>query len=107
MLKAHNFENELAVALEDPSFRKEWEEQTVYFEIAKQLIGLRIKTNMSQKELARKAGTTLAAIHRLETGDNPAVTMAHLERISVIFGLRPYLTFEELKTVQPKKRCLG
>lgn len=107
MLKARNFKDVLADALKDPVFRKEWEEQALYFDIGKQVIGLRIKTGMSQKELARKAGTTVAAIHRLETGDNPAVTMAYLERIAALFGMQPHLTFGKLKTVQRKQKSLG
>jgi len=52
----------LGKKLKNPEFRKEWEAQKEEFEVAKEVIRLRIKAGITQKELAEKAYTSQPAI---------------------------------------------
>jgi len=58
--------------MKDEGFRREYEKLQPEFELARQIIGLRIKNKMSQTELAEKAHTRQPVISRIESGDaNP------------------------------------
>ena len=60
--------------LEDEEFKKEWEEFQPELLLMKQIIGERIKQNLTQKELAEKMGTKQANISKLENGNaNPSL----------------------------------
>jgi DNA-binding XRE family transcriptional regulator len=68
MIKSYDFKDLLEKKLRDPKFRKEWELQNDEFEVAKEIIRLRINHGMTQKQLAQKAHTSQPAIARLESG---------------------------------------
>lgn len=71
--------------LEDEEFRKEWEEFQPELELMKQVIGERIKQNISQKELADRMGTKQANISKLENGNaNPSLDF--LKRLASSLG---------------------
>lgn len=60
--------------LENEEFKKEWEEFQPELQLMKQVIGERIKQNISQKELADRMGTKQANISKLENGNaNPSL----------------------------------
>ena len=65
----------------NPSFRREYEELEPEFQIARQIIGMRIKKKISQEELAEKAGTGQAVISRLE-GMNARPSISLLKKIA-------------------------
>ena len=52
--------------MKDPEYHHEYEKLEPEFQIAKQIIGARIKNKMTQEQLAKKAGTAQAVISRLE-----------------------------------------
>lgn len=52
--------------MKDPEYRLEYEKLEPEFQIARQIIGARIKQKMTQKDLAGKIGTGQAVISRLE-----------------------------------------
>jgi DNA-binding XRE family transcriptional regulator len=67
--------------LKNPEFKKEWDGLDSEFELARQIIKLRIKMKMSQAELAKKANTRQPVISRIESGDaNPRLKT--IEKIS-------------------------
>ena len=67
--------------LEKESFRKEHEKQKLTFEMARQVIHLRISRNKTQKELARLVKTKQPSIARIESGNSlPSLKM--LEKIA-------------------------
>lgn len=70
-----DFRNFLKENLEnDPEFKEIWEGNTQKRELVKTIIALRIKEQLTQKELAEKIGTRQSAISRLENGNyNPSV----------------------------------
>ena len=75
------FEKLKAALMENPKFRKEYEALETEFQIARSLIDARIKRNMSQKDLAKKAGTGQAVISRLE-GMNAKPSISLLQRLA-------------------------
>lgn len=55
--------------LSDAEFNKLWQESEELFQVAKQLISLRLKRGLTQKELADKIGTSQSVIARIENGE--------------------------------------
>jgi predicted transcriptional regulator len=56
-------------SLKDPVFSSAWVENEFTYEISRQLIALRLKRGMTQKDVARQAGTTQSVIARIENGE--------------------------------------
>jgi predicted transcriptional regulator len=67
--------------MKDPEYRLEYEKLEPEFQIARQIIGARIKQKMTQKELADKIGTGQAVISRLE-GMNAKPSISLLTRVA-------------------------
>ncbi len=67
--------------MKDPEYRREYEKLEPEFQIARQIIGARIKKKMSQEELAKRAKTGQAVISRLE-GMNTRPSLSLLTRIA-------------------------
>lgn len=55
--------------LKDPVFSSAWVESDFTYEISRQLIALRLKRGMTQKDVAQQAGTTQSVIARIENGE--------------------------------------
>ncbi len=68
-------------ALEDPELRAEYDRQQPEFAVIQALIDARIKKSLTQKELAKKMGTTQSAISRLEKG-NVSPTVDFLKKLA-------------------------
>ena len=72
--KFYTFEDDLKERLKNPKFKKAWEESEVEYLLAKKLIEKRLKQKFSQRDLAKKAGTTQAVISRIESmNSNPSL----------------------------------
>jgi len=54
--------------LQDPEFKKEWDNLELRYTVIKQLIKIRNSYNLSQSQLAEKLNTTQAVISRIENG---------------------------------------
>jgi transcriptional regulator with XRE-family HTH domain len=54
---------------------------------------LRLKSGLTQKELAQKARTSQPAIARIESGSYRNVTMDFLRKIGNVYGLEPRIVF--------------
>ena len=79
--------------MEDSAFRHEYEKLETEFQIARQIIGARIKQKISQQELADKVGTGQAVISRLEgMSGKPSISL--LERVARALGIKIYLTIQ-------------
>jgi len=57
-----DFKKHLQKKLENPEFKKEWDNLELRYTVIKQLIKLRNTYNLSQTQLADKIGTTQAVI---------------------------------------------
>lgn len=70
--------------LKDPKLILELDRIEPEFEIARQIIKLRIKNKMTQTDLAAKAGTSQVVISKIESGEgNP--TTGYLKKIGKAF----------------------
>lgn len=79
----------------DPEFRRHYERERRALAIAYEIAKLRHRLGLSQKELAKKVGTTQQVISRLESGAYTGYTIKTLERIAkatnteLAIGFRP------------------
>lgn len=77
--------------MKDPEFRREYEKLEPEFQIARQIIGARIKQKISQTQLAKRAGTGQAVISRLEgMSGKPSISL--LERVAKALNTRITVT---------------
>jgi ribosome-binding protein aMBF1 (putative translation factor) len=88
--KLKTFEELTSEWLKDPEFRKEYEALQPEYQLACQMMDARIAKKMSQKELAKRAGTGQAVISRLE-GMNARPSFSLVQKIAT--ALKTNLTF--------------
>ncbi len=62
------FEDYLNEQMKDPEFRAEWDALEPEFALVQQLMDLRHKRGLSQRDLAKRAGMQQSSIARLESG---------------------------------------
>lgn len=77
--------------MKDPEFRREYKKLEPEFQIARQIIGARIKKKMTQAQLARKMGTGQAVVSRLE-GMNAKPSISLLQRVASALGIKLTVT---------------
>jgi ribosome-binding protein aMBF1 (putative translation factor) len=77
----------------DPKFVAEWKKVEPEYQIARQMIGARIKKKMSQEELAKKVGTGQAVISRLE-GMNASPSLSLLKRVASALEIKITITIQ-------------
>ena len=62
--------------LDDPEFKKEWEDIQPEMDVIRAIMEARISQNMTQKELAERTGINQADISKLENGTrNPSLKL--------------------------------
>ncbi len=83
--KNNDFQKYLEGNLKDAKFKKYFDEYGKQLEIANQILRLRKKRKMSQRELAEKIGATQSNIARMETGQQNFTTNT-LSKIAVAFN---------------------
>lgn len=70
-----DFQEYLKTQMENPEFKKEWDNLEPEFNTIQALIDARKRCNMTQKELAEKTGIDQSDISKIETGNaNPALS---------------------------------
>lgn len=80
-------QDHLKELLKDPEFKKEWEDSEVEYQLGRKLIEARLKNKMSQRDLAKKIGTSQAAISRIESmSGNPSLNL--LKRIASALNVK-------------------
>jgi predicted transcriptional regulator len=88
-MKQIRYEDFLKQQLKNPKLRKEYESLEDEFALAKEIIELRIKSKLTQKQLAQQIGTSQPAIARLESGSYRNVSLSFLRRIADALGAVP------------------
>ena len=83
------YEDFLEGQLSDEEFRNEYNEIEEQFTIAMEVIALRQKHNLTQKELAERVGTSQPAIARLESGNYRNLSLSFLRRIAQALNAVP------------------
>ncbi len=97
-LKRINSDELLKQQMKDPLFREAYEEYEEEFEIAREVIKLRKKAKLTQKELAEMVGTSQPAIARLESGEYKNLTLSFLRRVGKALGVTPEIHFKKNKS---------
>ena len=69
-------------------FRKAFDEEVLMLKIAYKIAQLRKQRHITQRELAKMAGTTQQNISRLEDSDNTRVSLHTLARLAVALKAR-------------------
>lgn len=96
----YEFNDFLNEKLENPEFKKAWEETEIEYRIARNIINERSKLNLSQSELAKRAATTQSVIARIESG-NANITIKTLEKLSNALDTSvSYITRSEKEKIQ-------
>ncbi|MEI7749352.1 MAG: helix-turn-helix transcriptional regulator [Chlorobiaceae bacterium] len=93
-MKTTHFDDLLAENLKEEDFKKEYHALEEEFDVAKKIIHLRLTAGMTQKELARQAHTSQAAISRLESGTYRNVSLSFLRRVGAVLGVKPLVSFQ-------------
>ena len=70
--------------LKDPYFKELYELEEQKLDIVKRIIDCRIKSNLTQGQLAKKAGVTQQHISKIENGDFSSIVT--LEKILLFIG---------------------
>lgn len=91
--KIYTIEDHLKESLKDPEFCRAWEASEVEYQLSRQIIAQRLRTKMTQGQLAKKANTTQAVISRIERMTTN-VSVDLLKRIAVAFGSKLRVQFD-------------
>ena len=86
MTKRTNFDLYLEEQMKDPGFAERFRKAGEAWDVALQLVSLREKSGLSQKELARKVGTTQQQISRLESPSYEGHSLSLLRRVARVLG---------------------
>lgn len=79
--------------LKNKGVYKEYKRLEPKYRLISQLIGIRVKKGLTQKDLAKKLGTKQSAIARLESGNyNP--TLEFLQKTAKALGRKLTVNFE-------------
>lgn len=71
--------------LSDPEVKKEYDKLQPRYTLISQLIKVRMKKGLTQKQLAERVGTKQSAIARIESG-NANISIAILEKLTQALG---------------------
>jgi DNA-binding Xre family transcriptional regulator len=94
-IREYKFENLLEKKLKDKEFRKEYENLEKEFVLAEEILRLRLEKNLTQKELAKMAGTSQPAIARLESGKYNNISLSFLRKIGKALNAEPEIHFRK------------
>ena len=81
----------------DPARAASFEEELTNAEMARQIYKLRTKAGLSQRELAKRVGTTASVICRLEDADYGGHSLSMLRRIAAALDNRVEIRFVPAK----------
>jgi transcriptional regulator with XRE-family HTH domain len=86
MKKKTNFDLYLKEQLKDPGFAQKFIKAGEAWDVAIQLVSLRKKAGLSQKELAKRVGTSQQQISRLESPSYEGHSLSMLRRVAEVLG---------------------
>ena len=84
----------------DPSARGDFELDLINIHVAQLIHDMRTKAGLSQRELARKVGTSASAINRLESDEYKGHTIGMVQRIASALNRRI-----EIRAVPVKRKA--
>jgi DNA-binding XRE family transcriptional regulator len=80
--RTYNYDELLAKQMRNKAFREAYQELEGEYELAKQVMRLRISAHLTQAQLAARAGTSQPAIARLESGNHRNMTLGFINRVA-------------------------
>ncbi len=86
MKRKTNFDKYLETQLKDHDFAERFRKAGNAWEIALQIAALRKESGISQKELARRLGTSQQQISRLESPSYEGHSLSMLRRVAEVLG---------------------
>ena len=91
-----NFDTLLGKRLEDPDFKKEWDEIQPELDVIRAIVDARTSQHLTQKELAARTGINQADISKLENGTrNPSLNL--LKRLAAGMNMELKIEFVPLR----------
>jgi ribosome-binding protein aMBF1 (putative translation factor) len=90
---------------DDPQRQADFEQELINVQAAQLLYDMRAKAGLSQRELAKRVGTTASVICRLEAADYEGHTLAMIRRIATALNRRLELHAVLIKTASAKTRA--
>lgn len=85
--------------LAHPKFKASFDDEEKKLSIGEQLVELRTRADMTQAEVAKKAGTTASAISRYENADYDHYEVKTLQRIAIACGGSMEIKFSLKKAI--------
>ncbi len=101
MKKKTNFDTYLERQLRDPAFKEHFGKAGEAWDVAIQLAALRKASGMSQKELAKRVGTSQQQISRLESPAYEGHSLSMLRRVADILDAEV-----QLKIIPGKEKSI-
>ncbi len=86
MKRKTNFDRYLEEQLKDPGFAERFKKAGEAWDVALELATLRKESGLSQKELAKRVGTTQQQISRLESPSYEGHSLSMLRRVAEALG---------------------
>ena len=85
--------------LKDPEFEKEWNQIQPEMDVIRAMVDMRIKQNLTQKELASRTGIDQADISKLENGTkNPSLKL--LKKLAAGMGMQLKIEFVPMQATR-------
>jgi transcriptional regulator with XRE-family HTH domain len=95
MRKKTNFDIYLEEQLKDPDFERRFRKAGEAWDVAIQIASLRKKSGLSQKELARRLGTSQQQISRLESPSYEGHSLSMLRRVAEVLGATVHVEIKQ------------
>jgi transcriptional regulator with XRE-family HTH domain len=96
-----NFDRYLEEQLRDPDFAARFKEAGEAWDVAMQLATIRKESGLSQKELAKRVGTSQQQISRLESPGYEGHSLSMLRRVAEALGASVHV---EINRKKPSRR---
>lgn len=96
-MKPTNFDAYLAEQLKDADFAAKFKQAGAAWDVAMQIVALRQKSGLSQKELAKRLKTSQQQVSRLESPCYEGHSLSTLRRVANVLGTELRVVFEPFK----------
>jgi transcriptional regulator with XRE-family HTH domain len=105
MIERTNFDRYLDEQLSDPAFAARFQEAGEVWDVAMQIAALLKESGLSQKELARRVGTSQQQISRLESPGYEGHSLSMLRRVAQVMGASVGVQIQRGK--RPRKKAVA
>ncbi len=96
-MRGRTLKDYIADQMNNPEFKKAWDDLDPEFQILKAMIKAREKSGMSQAELARRLGTKPSVVSRLERGAFSKASLETIKKVADALDMRLELKLHHKK----------